>query len=105
MTVRTKTGGRKTGTPNKRTQDVTALLDRLGCNPIVGMAQIAMDTSFAPELRGRMFAELAQYVAPKRKSVEIDGEEKERIVFNIGIPARQQSADTLEKFSAPILVS
>jgi hypothetical protein len=41
MTVRTKTGGRKTGTPNKRTQDITALLDRLGCNPIEGMAHIA----------------------------------------------------------------
>ena len=105
MTVRTKTGGRKTGTPNKRTQDITALLDRLGCNPIEGMAHIAMDTFNPLEIRARMYAELAQYVAPKRKSVEIDTGEKERIVFNIGIPVRHQVDATLEKFPAPVLVS
>ena len=31
------------------------------------MARIAMDESHTPELRARMFAELAQYVYPKRK--------------------------------------
>jgi hypothetical protein len=29
-----------------------------------------MDTKTSPDLRGRMFAELAQYVAPKRKAIE-----------------------------------
>jgi hypothetical protein len=69
-----KTGGRTAGTPNKRTQDVIERLAALNCDPIEGMARIAMDEANAPELRGRMFSELAQYVAPKRKAVEHSGE-------------------------------
>jgi hypothetical protein len=61
-----KTGGRAAGTPNKRTLDVQLLLEELGCCPIEGMAKIAMDENNSPELRGRMYCELAHYVAPKR---------------------------------------
>jgi hypothetical protein len=46
----------------------------LRCDPITGMAKLAMDESKAPELRGRMYAELAQYVAPKRKALEHSGD-------------------------------
>ena len=70
MELGRKTGGRVAGTPNKRTQDVIERLALLGCNPIEGMARIAMDEANSPELRGRMYAELAQYVAPNRKAVE-----------------------------------
>ena len=63
-------GGRQKGTPNKRTLDVADRLKTLGCDPIEGMALIAMDESNTPELRGKMFSELAQYIAPKRKAVE-----------------------------------
>ena len=66
-----KTGGRTAGTPNRKTQEISALLESLGCNPIDGMAKIAMDEKHSPELRGRMYAELAQYVYPKRKAVEL----------------------------------
>ena len=67
-----KTGGRQAGTPNKRTLDVIANLEALGCDPIEGMARIAMDQGNSPELRGKMFAELAGYVAPKRKAIDHD---------------------------------
>ena len=67
-----KTGGRQAGTPNKRTLDVIAKLEALGCDPIEGMARIAMDQSNSPELRGKMFAELAGYIAPKRKAIDHD---------------------------------
>jgi hypothetical protein len=71
MALGRKTGGRTTaGAPNKRTAEVEERLGALGCDPIEGMARIAMDATNAPELRGRMFAELAQYVSPKRKAVE-----------------------------------
>ena len=69
-----KTGGRQKGTPNKTTQDVAARLEALGCDPIAGMAALALDPTNPPELRGRMFSELAQYVAPKRKAVEHSAE-------------------------------
>lgn len=70
----TKTGGRVAGTPNKRTLDIQQRLEELGCDPIKGMATIAMNEDNPPELRGRMYSELAQYVAPKRKpATELDG--------------------------------
>ena len=68
-------GGRKIGTPNKRTQAVADTLAELGCNPIKGMAKIAMDESQPMQLRATMYRELAQYVAPKRKAVEMTGED------------------------------
>ena len=75
MALGRKTGGRVAGTPNKRTQDVIERLEALGCDPIEGMARIAMNEANPPELRGRMFAELAGYVAPKRKAVEHSAED------------------------------
>ena|ERR1022692_1660138 len=70
MAVGHKTGGRAAGTPNRKTQEVAELLESLGCDPIAGMASIAGNERNPPELRGRMYAELAQYVHPKRKSVD-----------------------------------
>lgn len=75
MALGKKTGGRVAGTPNRRTQDVIERLAALNCDPIEGMARIAIDEANAPELRGRMFAELASYVAPKRKAVEHSAED------------------------------
>lgn len=65
-----KTGGRKAGVPNRKTKDVEEILASLGCDPIRGMAKIALNPRASLELRGRMNAELAHYVYPKRKAVE-----------------------------------
>jgi hypothetical protein len=70
-----KRGGRKTGTPNKRTLAVAERLEALGCDPIEGMARIAMDESQPMQLRATMYRELAQYLAPKRKAMEVTGED------------------------------
>lgn len=59
--------------PNKRTVEAIELLESLNCDPLEGMARIAMDLNNSPELRGRMYAELAQYVHPKKKAVEVSG--------------------------------
>lgn len=100
-------GGRAEGTPNKATASIEEKLARLGCDPLEGMARIALNDlpcgvcrgkgktkymrdgkisvricescygtlyeACAPELRGKMLAELAQYVAPKRKAIEHSG--------------------------------
>ena len=63
------------GTPNRKTEEIRELLDSLGCNPIEGMAKLAGNAENSPELRGRMYAELAQYLYPKRKAVEHSGAE------------------------------
>lgn len=80
-----RTGGRKRGTPNRRTQEVQQKLDELGCDPIEGMARMALDPTNTPELRARLFSELAQYVAPKRKAIETATSESQAVIFNIGI--------------------
>jgi hypothetical protein len=69
-----KTGGRQAGTPNKRTLDVVERIAALGCDPIAGMARIAMDSTTPVDVRARMFAELAGYVAPKRRAIEHSAE-------------------------------
>ncbi len=76
-----KTGGRERGTPNKRTQAVIDQLTALDCDPIEGMAKIALDEKNSSELRGRMFSELAQYIAAKRKAIEHSGESGEPVTF------------------------
>jgi len=85
LAIGKKTGGRQAGTPNKRTAAITERLEAIGCDPIEGMAQLAMDSTNSPELRGRMFAELAQYVAPKRKAVEIEGGDQYRVTFALNV--------------------
>ncbi|MDQ3796834.1 MAG: DUF5681 domain-containing protein [Pseudomonadota bacterium] len=57
--------GRPKGSRNKQTLAVIDRLEALGCDPIEGMARIAMDESAHPSLRAQMYKELAQYVASK----------------------------------------
>jgi hypothetical protein len=71
MALGHKTGGRKAGTRNRQTREITELLESLGHNPIEAMVRIATDPNASLEPRGRMNAELAQYVYPKRKAVEV----------------------------------
>ena len=71
MALGHKTGGPKAGTPNRQTREITELLESLGHNPSEAMVEIATDPNASLELRGRMNAELAQYVYPSRKAVEI----------------------------------
>jgi hypothetical protein len=68
-------GGRQKGTPNKRTIAVAEKLAALGCDPIKQMGQIALDESVEVSLRVQVLKELCQYVAPKRKAVEVTGED------------------------------
>lgn len=117
-------GGRQKGTPNAVTKAVAAKLEAIGCDPIVGMAKIAMGTlectlchgkgkhldpsgtkhiactsckgskreTVSLELQARMYAELATYVAPKRKAtdfVEDDSATEERILDNPAEVARR----------------
>ena len=70
MTFGRKTGGREAGTPNRRTVEAQERLEALNCDPIEGMARIAMDPATPRELKARMFAELAPYRYPKRKAIE-----------------------------------
>jgi len=69
-----RAAGRPHAEPENTRNFGPARFARVRCDPIEGMAQIAMNEAHPPELRGRMFAELAQYVYPKRKAVELAAE-------------------------------
>lgn len=73
---RNKTGGRLKGTPNKRTQEVIDILNRLDCSPIEGLANIATIAMEKQDyaLAGNMYKELSQYMFPKRRAVEVSAE-------------------------------
>jgi|TARA_R110001592_G_scaffold13613_1_gene62257 hypothetical protein len=64
--------GRPAGSKNKRSQEIQDRLDDLGVDPIEGMAMIAADPNSTPELKLQCYKELAQYVAPKRKAVDMN---------------------------------
>lgn len=61
--------GRQKGTRNKYV-DVTSILADIGCNPILGLARIAMNKKNDPALRAKCYTELAQYQHPKMKAVD-----------------------------------
>ena len=72
-------GGRKKGTPNKRTASVQEKLDKIGLDPIEAMAQLVKDELEMGDDKDKglikdLLKELAQYVAPKRKAVEVAAE-------------------------------
>ena len=64
--------GRPKGSLGEKTKAVQAKLEELGCDPIEALANISMENSNTPELRFQANKELAQYVAPKRKAIEMD---------------------------------
>ena len=74
-------GGRKKGTPNKKTakaaKTIQETIERIGCDPLEAMLEIAIQAKNEGDLQLSLSAykELAQYVAPKRKAVEVSGSE------------------------------
>jgi hypothetical protein len=52
----------------------------MGCDPIDRIAKIAMDESVGMRIRAQMYKELAQYVASKRKAIEVRGEAGQSLI-------------------------
>jgi len=77
-----KTGGRRAGTPNRRTAQLTERLAELGCDPLEGLARIAADPTTESSLRVRIYADLLPFVYPKRKAVELAAEGASEIKFS-----------------------
>ena len=67
-------GGRAPGTPNRATAEVSDKLAALGFDPIAAMVAIATDPAADLTLRGRMASELAAYIHPKRRAIDLTAE-------------------------------
>lgn len=68
---REKTGGRKKGTPNKRTNDI---IERLKDEDIVGNLLEIAKTTDKEEIKVTVYKELLKYTYPQRKAVDISAE-------------------------------
>tara|TARA_Y100000590_G_scaffold419671_1_gene521613 strand:+ start:404 stop:745 length:342 start_codon:yes stop_codon:yes gene_type:complete len=75
--------GRPKGALGTKTKAVQEKLEALDCDPIEALAMIAKDTSNTPELRFQANKELAQYIAPKRRAVEMDASLDSGIKVNV----------------------
>ncbi len=80
-------GRRKGQTPKKLlvlARDVALRLEELGCDPIEGLVKIANNKKADFGTRAKCFADLAQFVYPKRKSVEHVGLVGDTVNIHIG---------------------
>ena len=68
-------GGRKKGIPNKDKRELIDMIQERfpGYHPVLAMAEIANDLDNDKKLRFDATKEVAQYVVPKRKAVEVSG--------------------------------
>lgn len=93
-----KFGGRQKGTPNKKTQHLIDIADRLGCDPFEILILFAkgdwetlgyreekyvasssdkgetLKYTIEPAVRAKCAAEAASYLYPKRKAIELSGD-------------------------------
>ena len=68
-----KTGGRKKGTPNKRTLALMDQLELLAFNPVDELAKIVRTQEpLDAKVRADICLELISYLFPKRKAIEAE---------------------------------
>jgi hypothetical protein len=75
MAKRPKYGGRKKGTPNADSKSLLATIQNFyqGYHPVIAMAHIAHE-SLDPNLVFLAHKEIAKYVAPQLKAIELSGD-------------------------------
>lgn len=66
-----KSGGRKSGTPNKYTQSLYDKCAEAGVDPFMVFIDMIKDPSIDPHLKLKAATEAAKYLYPTRKAVEV----------------------------------
>ncbi len=92
-----KTGGRKKGTPNKKTFILRDVLDSFGCD--VPQRIVDLLPELKPEKQADILVELMKYLFPTRKAIEHSGPEGGPIAFE------QQRKYMLRVLAEPDLMS
>jgi hypothetical protein len=96
---RTKAGGRKKGTPNKKTEEIAEIFASQNFNPAEGMAycfneaiklykhrkerRSGYGASNALGVAAKIANDAAQYVYPKRKAIEHTGKDGEKLMTTL----------------------
>ena len=77
-----KTGGRRKGTPNRRTMELQERIEELlGGNDLPG-AILAKAKKLPPHQQVQILMELMPYVYPRKKATEIKGDLAQQITFS-----------------------
>jgi hypothetical protein len=73
MATGIKTGGRQKGTPNKRTEQLLALVaTTFGYfNPIIELIKISQDEKTPLDIKASVLKDLSGYFYPKLKAVDV----------------------------------
>lgn len=94
-----KTGGRLPGTPNKKSLEIRELIAQRypDYHPVLALAEIAQDTSNEVSLRLQANKEVAKYVCPQLKSIEIKEHQEETriVVVRVGDEETKRSIELL----------
>ena len=85
--------GRPAGSVNKPRRQLIALLQEKypGYDPVLSMADMAMDKDNSIELRASMHKEVAQYLRPKLRAIELQLEGQVNATIGWSDPHRVQS--------------
>lgn len=78
-----KTGGRKLGTRNKFNSDLHALCEKEDLNPFEALLKMAKDPKTKGGIKLGALSELCEYLFPKRRRVEFDGQAFVHIVREV----------------------
>lgn len=73
-----RVGGRVKGTPNLRTQELIDMVAASGQDPFAVMIDLLTNEDL--HLRFQAAKELAQYLRPKRKAIEVTGDDGEPLL-------------------------
>ena len=76
------------------------MLAAVGLDPLEAMATLALAPDTPLELRVRLLAELAGYVYPKRKAVDVNANVTGGAVFALPLPAETSSEEWAAKVRA-----
>lgn len=95
-------GGRKKGTPNKVNRTLAEKAAELGCDPFEILCHFAMNNfralgysrkdSIDPKLRKSAAADAAEYLYPKRRAIEMTGQDGSPIQMYMAMTEEERAA-------------
>lgn len=85
-----KTGGRKKGTPNKNSVQMTEVLDNFGYNPVERLLEKYDKLSFSEQ--AKIDLKFIEFLYPRKKSVDVD-------ITNETDPYKNMSLEELRSLS------
>jgi len=86
----TKTGGRRAGTPNRKTGELLARLSEMDWDPLQELHELAKEARACGDLANAIKANVGvlNYVYPKRRSIDLANDSAPlELIVHTGLPA------------------